>query len=304
MSSVHSNLTIADERRAVDELDPGVPTVEKANDGDVIPESDPEGFGPRLSDLTGTVAFGYYLSVLLHVVAYVTAAVVFLMLGPDLLDDDASIVIRASLDDMTVQDENAKLETVPDLTMGTSDGQSNIERISSNLKAVENGLIDTTVADMMPSMLSAKDENDDTGSGGFLFKLPKSGLAVTKGSFTAWTEPEIPEVGRPYLIIIEVRLPKGVKGYRINDLSGTVRGTDGYGQSIPFDSNQKNSSFYTDENVKHRIQTGSETIKVRANKIQLGVQVPGAQKLVRDTIEIRSRRLREKQKLELVFGGR
>jgi hypothetical protein len=304
MSSVHPNLAIADERRSVDELDAGPQTVAEADTGDVVQESDAEGFAVRLSVLTGTVAFGYYLSVLLHVMAYVTAACVFLFFGPDLFDNDTSFVIRASLDDTTVLDENAKLEIVPDLDMGVSDGQSNIERISSNLKAVENGLIDTTVADMLPSMLSAKDENDAPGSGGFLFKLPESGLAVTKGSFTAWTEPEVPEVGRPYLIIIEVRLPKEVKGYRISDLSGTVRGTDGYGQSIPFDAKQRNSSFYTDENVQHRIRTGSESIKVRANKIQLGIQVPGAQKLVRDTIEIRSRRLREKQKLELVFGGR
>ena len=304
MSSVHPNLAIADERPAVDELDTGTRTVAEADAGDITEESGAEDFSARLAILTGTAAFGYYLSVLLHVVAYMTAAVVFLFFGPDLFDDDTSFLIRASLDDTTVLDENAKLEMVPELNMGTSDGQSNIERISSNLKAVENGLIDTTVADVLPSMLTAKDENDDTGSGGFLFKLPESGLAVTKGSFTAWTEPEVPEVGRPYLIIIEVRLPKAVKGYRINDLSGTVRGTDGYGQSIPFDANQRNSSFYTDENVKHRIQTGSESIKVRGNKIQLGIQVPGAQKLVRDTIEIRSRRLREKQKLELVFGGR
>jgi hypothetical protein len=303
MSSVHTNLALADQRQTVDELAAGDRTVEKAINQRPDDESDVADVSPRLGVLTGTTAFGYYLSVLLHAVAYILGAIVFLFFGPDLFDDDVSMVIRASLDDVTVQDANPLLEIVPDLSLGTADGESNIERISSNLKAVENGLIDTAVTDMLPSMLSSKDDNDDSGGSGFLFKLPESGLAVTKGSFTAWTEPEVPEVDRPYLIIIEVRLPKGVKGYRINDLSGTVRGTDGYAQSIPFDASQKNSSFYTDENVKHRIQTGSESIKVRANRIQLGIQVPGARKLVRDTIQIRSRRLREKQQLELVFGG-
>jgi hypothetical protein len=302
MSSAHSNLAAPTKPELP--LDVSDRIIEKADDQDVTAEPHSADFGHRMTVLSGTTAFGYYLSVLLHIVAYITAAVIFLFFGPDLFNDDVSFVIRASLDDMTVQDENARLEMVPDLSMGTTDGQSSIDRISSNLKAVENGLIDTAAADMLPSMLSKKDDTDDTGGGSFLFKLPESGLAVTKGSFTAWTEPEVPEVGRPYLIIIEVRLPKTVKGYRINDLSGTIRGTDGYGQSIPFDANQKSSSFYTDENGKHRIQTGSESIKVRANKIQLGIQVPGARKLVRDTIQIRSRRLREKQQLELVFGGR
>ncbi|MDG1896115.1 MAG: hypothetical protein P8J37_14525 [Fuerstiella sp.] len=302
MSSAHSNLAAPTKPELP--LDVSDRIIEKADDQDFTAEPHSADLGHRMAVLSGTTAFGYYLSVLLHIVAYITAAVIFLFFGPDLFNDDVSFVIRASLDDMTVQDENARLEMVPDLSMGTTDGQSSIDRISSNLKAVENGLIDTAAADMLPSMLSKKDDTDDTGGASFLFKLPESGLAVTKGSFTAWTEPEVPEVGRPYLIIIEVRLPKTVKGYRINDLSGTIRGTDGYGQSIPFDANQKSSSFYTDENGKHRIQTGSESIKVRANKIQLGIQVPGARKLVRDTIQIRSRRLREKQQLELVFGVR
>ncbi|MEO2014475.1 MAG: hypothetical protein ABGZ53_08880 [Fuerstiella sp.] len=297
MSLAPPNLAAADSGRAVDQLDATKPA-----SGSVSEEPAVAGNRERFSAFLGGTAFGYYLSVLLHSVGFGIAFVLFAYFGPILFNDDASFVIRGSLDDQTVLDENARLEIVPELNMGTNDGQSNIERISSNLKAVENGLIDTA-ADMLPSMLSAKDDIDDTGGGGFMFKLPESGLAVTKGSFTAWTEPEVPEVGKPYLIIIEVRLPKAVKGYRINDLSGTVRGTDGYTQNIPFDANQRNGSFYTDENGKHRIRTGSESIKVRSNKIQLGIEVPGARKLVRDTIQIRSRRLREKQQLDLVFGG-
>ncbi|MCP4785010.1 MAG: hypothetical protein GY903_17710 [Fuerstiella sp.] len=305
MSLAHLNLAAADQGRAVDQPDAAKLASDSVSDeSDSLSDERTVGENhQRFGILRGGTAVGYYLSVLLHSVAFGIAFVLFAYFGPILFNDDASFVIRASLDDMTVQDENPRLEIVPELSMGTNDGQSNIERISSNLKAVENGLIDTAAADMLPSMLSSKDANDDTGGGGFLFKLPESGLAVTKGSFTAWTEPEIPEVGKPYLIIIEVRLPKAVKGYRINDLSGTVKGTDGYTQSIPFDANQRNSSFYTDENVKHRIRTGSESVKVRSNRIQLGVAVPGARRLVRDTIQIRSRRLREKQQLELVFGG-
>ena len=45
-------------------------------------------------------------------------------------------------------------------------------------------------------------------------------------------------------------------------------------------------------------------MKVRENKIQLVVTIPGGENEVRDTIKISSRRLKEKQELELVFGNK
>ena len=46
----------------------------------------------------------------------------------------------------------------------------------------------------------------------------------------------------------------------------------------------------------------SDTVEVIDNKVQLAIKVPGASRLVRDTITIRSRRLRENQQLPLTFG--
>jgi hypothetical protein len=105
--------------------------------------------------------------------------------------------------------------------------------------------------------------------------------AVTKGSFSAWTVPEDPEPGMPYRIVIQVRLPDKIDVYRPADLRGMVIGTDGYRQSIY---------------IRKR-----EPVPVVDNTVQFELRVPGASKLVRDTIRVESRILREKQVLEIVF---
>lgn len=121
------------------------------------------------------------------------------------------------------------------------------------------------------------------GGGGFRFKMPESGEAVTKGSFTAWTVPEDPRPGENYMIVIQIRLPEHVDTYPLRDLTGRVEGTDRYRQPIGgrFASNRK--------------------LPVIANSVQVTVMVPGAAQLVRDKIELRSRLLKEEQTLEIVF---
>lgn len=110
------------------------------------------------------------------------------------------------------------------------------------------------------------------------------GRAVTKGSFSAWTEPEDPEPLQRYVICIVVRLPgnfeKSTK-YRLRDISGLVIGTDGYKQYIRFKPTQ--------------------TSLIQDGAVQIDVSVPGASRLVRDTIRIESKLLKEKQVIQLVF---
>lgn len=109
--------------------------------------------------------------------------------------------------------------------------------------------------------------------------IPK--YAVTKGSFSAWTDPKDPEPGFSYQIVIQFRLPANVKVYRGSDLTGMVIGTDGYKQAIRL---SKNEAF--------TVQDGS---------VQIRQVVPGAAKLVRDTIRVESKLLREKQVIEIEF---
>ena len=108
--------------------------------------------------------------------------------------------------------------------------------------------------------------------------------AVTQGSFSAWTVPEDPEPSQPYVIRIVVRLPgdwnQSAK-FRLRDISGMVIGTDGYKQVIRFKTTQ--------------------LAEVQDGTVQIDIPVPGARKLVRDTIRIESKLLKEKQVLQLVF---
>jgi len=129
-------------------------------------------------------------------------------------------------------------------------------------------------------------ENGEEGADGEMeadvaprLKVPAS--AVTKGSFTAWTDPEDPAPGMAYRIVIQVVLPEKITRYRPGDLRGMVIGTDGYKQAIHFQNR--------------------EPVPVVDGKVQFELRVPGAQKLVKDMIRVESRMLREKQVLELVF---
>ena len=69
--------------------------------------------------------------------------------------------------------------------------------------------------------------------------------------------------------------------YRGSDLSGMVTGTDGYKQAIKFNRGQA-----------FDVQDGS---------VQVRIRVPGAAQLVRDSIRIESKLLREKQMIEIEF---
>lgn len=250
-------------------------------------------------------ATSYYVSLGLHLLAYIVCAIVFTLLGHHLLDQDEVITpIRASLDTFDRQGEQPKFETTTEIDIAPAKSESTIERLSNNLAVSENGTVSTRLEDLLPSFASTESDGPAAGGAEFMFKIPESGLAVTKGSFTVWSEPEVPRPGQPYRLIVQVRLPDKIKAYRINDLSGRLVGTDEYQQRIPYDPDAPHNLFYTDENLQAiKITSGSESIKVRDNKIQLMIIVPPARRMVKDTIQIRSKRLREKQELELVFGG-
>lgn len=112
--------------------------------------------------------------------------------------------------------------------------------------------------------------------------------AVTKGSFTVWTKPEDPAPGENYKIIIRVSLEKAGfkdKKYPLRDLAGTLVGTDGYKQAFP---------------VKTSVGQPDYLI-VRDGYVDHEVFVPGAFKLVKDTIKVKSYMLKEEQTLQIVF---
>ena len=125
------------------------------------------------------------------------------------------------------------------------------------------------------------DGDEGTGTSMHAAGLRIPGHAQTKGSFSAWSEPQDPKPGEEYEVVIRIRLPDKITKFRGSDISGNVIGTDRYRKTIRFRSNE----FFPVEN----------------GAVEIRIQIPGAQKLVRDTIRVESRILREKQVFEIEF---
>ncbi len=151
---------------------------------------------------------------------------------------------------------------------------------------------------------AVESDGKKTSTGNGLLAAPKGAKVVQKGSFSVWTVPEDPLPNQEYKIVIQVRLPKVVRRYRARDLTGQVEGTDGYRQKIPWDPLWKGRS-----DVALTVRDGRLValrkegfLPIRNRVSQLIIRVPPAnKKLVRDTITIESRLLKEKQVLEIVF---
>lgn len=105
--------------------------------------------------------------------------------------------------------------------------------------------------------------------------------AVSAGSFAVWTEPENPDPGESYKIIIQIRLPDGTQRYSVADLEGVVVGSDGYQKLIPGPLRGY--------------------IPIQDGVVKLEVPVVSADKNVEDTVFIRSKILREAQRLRIQF---
>jgi hypothetical protein len=140
-------------------------------------------------------------------------------------------------------------------------------------------LADTTIGQIIGSGQGLLGEQ---GGGGKL-NLPRK--FFSKGSFTVWTDPQDPTPSEDYHIVIQVDVREarhqGDK-YPKHDISGSVEGTDNYRQKF----GGRQSLGYLDVTDGH---------------VQFRVLVPGAARLVRDTIEVRSEMLKEEQTIEIVF---
>jgi hypothetical protein len=139
------------------------------------------------------------------------------------------------------------------------------------------------IAGLNPGPGEGRGRGTGQGDGTGLLK-PAGKNAVMEGSFTVWTIPDDPIPGETYKIMIEVRLPAKVSRYPRSDLSGMVTGTDGWHQPLPGDATPQ-----------------LPYLPVHNHTVQLQVEVPGAARRIRDTIELRSKLLKEDQVLKIVF---
>lgn len=161
-------------------------------------------------------------------------------------------------------------------------------------------VVDRGVADSVLSWAEQFDGEDASPAGRPFLESAAGGRVVKKGSFTAWTVPRDPEPDKEYTIVIQVKLPARVTRYRASDLSGMVHGTDLYVQTIPWDMRWPNVTL-TVRGEKLVVVKKKDHLPIRDRKARLLIRVPPAERLVRDTIRIKSRLLKEEQVLEIVF---
>ena len=258
-----------------------------------------------METLSSAAAVSMFSSMTFHLAAWGLALVLLPLLGINWLEQLTSEQppLQASLGDEEIIDQLAFVEINTRLDGETTDGPTSLEQMARELQQSESGWLHSAVDNLWQNE-SSSDEQQSVANAGNLLKVPESGLAVTKGSFTAFTIPAAPQPLQRYSIVIEIRLPDDVKRYRVADLAGDVRGTDNYKQNLPYDSDLPYASGFPTAGGKVIQLKRSSVLDVENNRVQIVVQVPGARRLVKDVITIKSRMLREEQELELVFGRR
>jgi len=274
-SSDESRLRLRRHRAAENPLDR---TSWAAVTGDSQPEEEePLPLTERIRNwIFSAAAAGYGMSLLVHAIILIIMSLVVI-----------SELARQEQMNTTVTEsgEVQQLEDVMDVRIDLPAGELTAQdALETALNMETSEMVQNPVATGIDESLdSLFEKNGGGGGGGFL--APTGTKVITKGSFSAWTVPNDPKPGEDYQIIIVVRLPDRVKRYQASDLKGLVIGTDGYKQPIPGPEYSR----------------GRVYLPMKEQTAQLVITVPGAQQRVKDTIEIRSTTLREKQTLQIEF---
>ena len=130
--------------------------------------------------------------------------------------------LQAALGDEDILDESAKFDLAAEIRTDLETPSNSLEQLAQQLQRSDAAWLKSTTDDVWNNVPAGDPEDPHAAGAGVLLKVPASGLAVTKGSFTAFTIPAQPKPRESYKIVIEVRLPENVRKYRVSDLSGEV----------------------------------------------------------------------------------
>lgn len=245
--------------------------------------------------LISNASRGYGVSVIFHTILLGAMWATVLHINDDnqsisttITEVDSMPIEFTEIMDLTVEPAGSSQNQLPQLTKIP---------ITNAEAEISSSLLDSTA-----SNAGNDGEGGDTDEGfGFMFSMPEGGKVVSKGSFSAWTVPEDPEPRKDYMIVIRIKLPEKTRLYRISDLSGKVEGSDAYVQHLPFDPERKDLGARSEVGGQIVRLRSSSRMRVIKNHVQVMIPVKGGDTLVRDTIHVRSRMLKEDQQLEIEF---
>ncbi len=251
---------------------------------------------------TGPEGMSLVVSAGVHVLLFMGIALVLYLCGLRLEDHPGDRGPINALFTETSVDTKQPLESLADTEFELTDTLADASELSSlNSESITDNvrfIPDTVLSDFgdtaatLPALpQNALDlVNEDGGNGkswkrgGFAMPTNK-GKVITQGSFSVWTVPEDPEPFKSYKIVIQLNRLVPIRDLR-EDVTGTVTGTDGYRASIG--------------RVQKGIHFPRQLVIPKAR--QIAIEIPPAKfELVRDIIEVHSKKLDEKQRIEIVF---
>ena len=228
----------------------------------------------------------YFVAFFVHWIAILAMATIYLHIPIDF----PPFTLNAVISDSEPQESSAMEIMATDLDVSAPEDPATTPEALAMSASTLIPKLDQELLDIMPGSLAALALNTSaSGSAEKVAAQPKQKVvlanvprnAVSAGSFSVWTEPDNPDPGEPYKIIVQIRLPDGTERYSIADLEGVVVGSDGYQKLIP-------------GNLRG-------FLPVHEGQARFEIHIVSADEDVQDTVFVRSKVLREAQKLQLRF---
>lgn len=206
-------------------------------------------------------------------------------------EDEAEVIIAPPVTPLAkepepIEPESPEPEVLPEETVEQTEPEPSLPSAFEPSNE-EVPVASTEVADKQePSPSEAKPETSPKKPERPKPEPPKVRLPPTRakivGAFSAWTEPEYPSPGEPYVIVIQVTLPERITRYPSSDLSGVIMGADGFRKFIQ--------------------GSKTEPLEIIEHTARIRVPVVGSERGRKDSIVIQSRILRQRQLIELNYA--
>ena len=265
------------------------------------------------SDERGSLRRAVLFSTVTHI-AVIVWAMIPLATGPRGAERVAVIESGMSeLESLPLPSEavlTASLEQLPETSSSRPPSETDrlLSLIDGSVKSGSSRLIPFP-ASLVGETSSGKAGQQEQAADQASRKISKpTGNAVTKGSFTVWTSPESPEIRQNYWVFIVVALPTKIRisgrpdDYPVSDVTGRVKGSDSYTQSLLFDRRFPGVVEFLNSSGSFVKATKNTRIPISDKGIRLRVLVAGAeQPKTKDEVVLSSQILRETQELTLTF---